>query len=160
MSAFIPSQYKRCKERKFVSPHIRTNSTNFLNEEITSYKGTLWFKLTEKESKTELEKQMLKQPGLKSSGLYISVFQDRPDEGAFFHISDKPWVYTDRNYFSNIIYAPNLTKVGSFKVGSFIHIRQSWSLLCHHHMSGVGMCLLLWVLCLWRSSWVLDFLPP
>ena len=32
--------------------------------------------------------QMLKGPGLKSSGLYISVFQDRPDRGMllFFYI--------------------------------------------------------------------------
>ena len=87
---------------------------------------------------------MLKQPSLKSSGLYISVFQDRPDKGAlnmfktmlenssfirkrskmiyFFVFLDKPRAHTGRTDFLNIFNAPNITKL------SFFNFRQ----YCHH----------------------------
>ena len=35
----------------------------------------------------------------------------------FFLFLDKPWAYTSINYFLNIFYAPNITKLGSFNFG-------------------------------------------
>ena len=76
--------------------------------------------------------RLLKAPSLISSGLYISVFQDKLNRGGYnifekdkncFHISDKPWVYISQAYFSNLFYAPNMIKLRFFNLNGYCHQR-------------------------------------
>ena len=77
---------------------------------------------------------MLKGHALKSSGLYILVFQDRlggafnmfenmilnKKKGQKWNISNKPQVYTSRTFFLNKFYTPSISKLGFFNFRTHI----------------------------------------